>query len=653
MAGTWPDREVAPSPGPLSLAAGVVAHNEERHLRTAVRSLVDQQLPAGVQWSEIWVVASGCTDGTVEVARALANEEPRVRVVVEPDRGGKARALRQVFERASGDALVLLNSDARAEPGAVGQLVRTATGKQTPFAVMGRPVVPGQAAGRWAPTFRWMWDLHHEFHAGLLAKGEGGHLSDELLLVSLPTVPPVPEGIINDGSYLAVWLAQHAGGRWYAPEARVSIQVPSEVRDHLRQRRRIHVGNAQVTATLGMMPTTLARRFLDQPVDTVRLLGRMMERDGGFEHFARVTAWELVSHALAAWDRLPPRKDHVRWERIRTRGDGPSSIAVPRTGGPTESAVLTRTELRVASLLRVAKEFGTGVSLGQLETLLPEDGPESAEALGRWLESRPKLARLEGPRAFSPTTVIPPTEDRSERAREYRRFGEALWAGPLSFGRDTVRCAAISGSTAFGEPNPGDDLDLFIVTRSGCLWWFLARAYFALLLARRRDPAFREPTPCLNYVLEDRAAGVEFARRSDLLFAREALSVQVLRGDDFYRGLVASAPWMRSEIPRLYDARSGSPGSVLPERAPLPIRLLNLLVFPLLASYLHLAGLFRNAQGRRRGGWDGGFRTTTGLRRLVFTSRRFERLRRRYVEPTSDPAVSNGRANASPSPAAR
>ena len=176
MAGNWPDRGVTTFDLPQSLAAGVVAHNEEGHLRAAVRSLVDQQLPEGVTWREIWVVASGCTDRTVEVARDLADEEPRVQVVVEPDRGGKARALRQVFLRAKGDALVLLNSDARAEPGAVDQLVRTAAGKRAPFAVMGRPVVPGHAPGRWAPTFRWMWDLHHEYHAELLADGAGGHL---------------------------------------------------------------------------------------------------------------------------------------------------------------------------------------------------------------------------------------------------------------------------------------------------------------------------------------------------------------------------------------------------------------------------------------------------------------------------------------------
>ena len=631
---------------PRSLSAGVVAFDEERNLRPAVQSLIDQKLPRGVTWREIWVVASGCTDGTVGVAEALARQDPRVRLVVEPDRGGKARALGEVFRRASGDALVLLNSDARAEPGAVDQLIRTARGKAAPFAVMGRPVVPHDVAGRWGATMRWMWELHHEFHAELLAEGCGNHLSDELLMVSLATVPPIPPGIINDGSYLAVWLEQHGGGRWYAPEAWVSIQVPSNVRDHLHQRRRIHVGNDQVAVVLGAPPTSLPRRALERPAETLRLVRRLLEREGGFGHFARVASCELASHALAVWDRLPPRKDHIRWQRIRS--PTPSS-RTPATGDIHDESG-PRTEERVASILRVANEFGTGVPLGRLHELLPTSGPPTVDALRRWLEERPTLARLEGPRAYAPTTTLPSESGREERGRFYRQHAESLWNGPLAFAHPMVRCVGLTGSVAFGEPRPGDDLDLFVVTRSGTLWWFLARTYFALLRANRRPGAHGGPTPCLNYVLEDASAAGEFARRSDLLFAREALSVQVLAGDDYYRGLVASAPWIRTEIPRLFDLRSQLPGRVDSLRAPLGTRVLNLVVFPLLAAYLQLAGLVRNARHRRRGSSAREFRTETRLRRLAFASHRFDQLRDRYAtaRTSARPTEGEGRSGEQP-----
>lgn len=652
MAGPRLGLDGVPFAPPRQLTAGVVAHNEELHLRGAVRSLLDQRLPDGVRWKEIWIVASGCTDATVAIAQSLAAEEPRVRVVEEADRGGKARALGEVFRRATGDALVLLNSDARAAPNAVARLVETAVGKVAPFAVMARPVLPPGSTGPLDAMLRSMWDLHHEFHQELLADGTGSHLSDELLLVSLPTVPPVPDGIINDGAYLAVWLAQHHGNGWYAPGAQVAIQVPSTVPDHLRQRRRIHVGNHQIAEALGVRPASIPQQLFVRPGPTVRLLRRTLARPNGVRRFLQLTVWELAASVLAAWDRLPPRADHVRWQRIRPAPHG----TAPGVAGPTRAvppAPASPTERRVSSLLRVARGFDAGLPLDRLRELLPEDGPDSVRELEEWLAQRPELARLEGPRVFA--SGAPPSTDRGREAREqaYLRYAEWLWNGPLSFARDLVRCVGVSGSVAFGEPRAGDDLDLFVVTRSNALWWFLARAYLALRRVGPGPPGALRPTVCLNYVLEDELAAREFSVRRDLLFAREALSVRILWGDDYYRGLLSEASWMRAELPRLYDARCRTPGRIAPVPASSLVRGLNGAVYPLLASYLHLGGLFRNARADRRGRTQARFRTETGRRRLAFASHRFEGLRLLYEDVAPVPRSEEGRAGAPGVPAAR
>ncbi|MGA8605020.1 MAG: glycosyltransferase family 2 protein [Thermoplasmata archaeon] len=659
MAGSSPGIGTSLSSGPLTLAAGIVAYNEEPHLRTAVRSLIDQKLPEGVDWGEIWVVASGCTDRTVEIAHALAEEEPRVRVVVEPDRGGKARALRQVFQRASGDALVLLNSDARAEPGAVEQLVRVAEGKEAPFAVMARPVVPREATGPWAPTFRWMWHLHHEFHAQLLSTGTGGHLSDELLLVSLPSVPPIPDGIINDGSYLAVWLAQHSGGRWYAADARVSIEVPGTVGDHLRQRRRIHVGNAQVTSVLREPPSTIPRQLIERPVDTARLLRKMIAREGGVVHFGRLAAWELTSYVLAAWDRLPPQRDHVRWHRARSTGPlelvGPQALSCLDTQAIADFAVPL--EHRITAVVGAASQFGTGILLPELLRLLPNDAPATVPEVRDWLETRPHLARVEGESAFAPETLPTAEQERLERGRHYLDLAKALLAGPLRGARAVSHCVCVTGSAAYGMPQQGDDLDLFVVTRTGGLWWFLAYSYLCIRIARRRRTGGAEATPCFNLVLEDGAALGEFARSQGFLFAREALTAQPIHGDEYYRGLLSKAGWMKEEIPRLYSEKNQGPveSGSLARPAPILVRLLSAAVFPWLAAYLQLAGLRRDRGFRQASMPDHRFRTETRWRRLAFASRKFERLRESYRAPSPFPptAVSESRSSNPNGPTSR
>src|SRR5205807_10512433 len=62
---------------------------------------------------EILVVASGCTDGTERVVEDWAGSEPRLRLIREAERSGKASALNAILARFRGDILVLVNADTR------------------------------------------------------------------------------------------------------------------------------------------------------------------------------------------------------------------------------------------------------------------------------------------------------------------------------------------------------------------------------------------------------------------------------------------------------------------------------------------------------------------------------------------------------------
>ncbi len=567
-----------------------------------MRSLLDQDLPGGVWWHSLWIVASGCTDRTVEIAERLAREEPRLRLLVEPARLGKAHALGKVFEHARGNALILRNGDARAEPGSVAALLRAATAHPAPYAVMARPVLASEGGGKWTGPLRTMWNLHHEFHVELQAAGGGAHLSDELLLVSLPQSPPLPREIINDGSYIGVWLAQNGGPRLYAPDARVAIEVPRRVRDHLRQRRRIIFGNGQVTASLGSAPSTLVRYALSSPRQALGVVRRSVPNTlRGMGELAWLTAAEVAAALLAAWDRLPPQKDHLRWQRIELpSGDRPQAPSDPVPWSSQGNAL----ERRVRTVVAVASQFGTGVPLPELLHLLPADGPSTVPEMRDWLSSRPHLARTEGGSARAPSAdEIRSEDERAARATSYWRSAETLWDGTLAPAARWVRCVCVTGSAAYGTPNRGDDLDLFVVTRGGALWWFLATTYLALRLARFRTPQESPPTPCLNRVLEEQEAEAEFAHSAGFLFAREALTARPLRGATYYQGLLKKADWMAEEIPRLYRLRTRERSDEVTDElpVPVPVRLMNAAIFPWLATYLQLVGLRRDRRFRTHG----------------------------------------------------
>jgi glycosyltransferase involved in cell wall biosynthesis len=611
-AGPW---STPPAPSARRvIAGGIVAHNDERRIEGSIRSLLSQPLPDGTEWGRIWVVASGCTDRTVEIAHSLAESDPRLRVIVERERRGKAAALREVLRRAEGESLILLNSDAIAAPGAVRALLDTAAGKPRPFAVMGRPTVAASRSGGWEGSLRWMWDLHHELHLEMLADGRGAHLSDELLLVSLPAYPWIEEGIINDGSYCAVWLRGHDGSCWYAPEAHVAVDIPATPAEHLRQRRRIHVGNAQVAAQLGRSPTTLVRYFFEAPSRAVRSLRRTVASDHGVRHLARIALLELVAQMLALGDRALGR-DHVLWQRI-----GPASRSLSAVGA-TESIAESVRRARV--LGEIAREFGTYLTPDQLDELLPAPVPRDAKSREPWAA----VARSPG-------------GARIERGRRYLSTGRRIVAGPLHRLLGWVECVGVTGSTAYGEPEEGDDLDFFVVCRPGAVPAFLAATYLALRIERLRSEPEDAPTPCFNYVVDGDRAGRDLGDGRGLLFAREALMARMLVGDAFYRGLLAQAPALGREIPRLYATRTAGAEPVAPRGAPLGVRALSAVVFLPLAAYLQFAGIWRNARARRERREGDVFRTVTTPRRVVFQSRRFDALRARYeIDPSMSAAA--------------
>ncbi|HEY4011413.1 MAG TPA: glycosyltransferase family 2 protein [Acidobacteriaceae bacterium] len=97
---------------PSERRAGLVsvvmpAHNSERTLAESVRSVLAQTYP---DW-ELVFVDDASTDGTLTLARELAREEPRIRVLSLEQNVGVAEARNRGIEAGTGQYLAFLDSD--------------------------------------------------------------------------------------------------------------------------------------------------------------------------------------------------------------------------------------------------------------------------------------------------------------------------------------------------------------------------------------------------------------------------------------------------------------------------------------------------------------------------------------------------------------
>ncbi len=289
-------------------------------------------------------------------------------------------------------------------------------------------------------------------------------------------------------------------------------------------------------------------------------------------------------------------------------------------------------ERRFDTVVTAARRNRTAVSVERISELLPTDGPEGRGELLEWLAARPELGSIIGDRVIA--GPIPAEEEsaaRLERGRRYLEEAEHVVREPLAPIRSLLRCVAVTGSAAYGEPSPHDDLDFLIVTRRGAVWPVLLYTYLAARL-RRKSGVDGPSHWCFNYVLDEREARREFAAARGFLFAREALTARPVAGAAYYRGLVREAHWLAEEVPRLYETwrAGGLPELPTEEPAPRTIRVLNSALYPIVAGYLTAIAMVRNRRYRRNGEAHRCFRVEAGLTRLTFESERFEELRSLY-----------------------
>ncbi len=217
----------------IHCTVGVMAYNEEQMISNVLHTLLAQQTST-CTILEIVVVASGCTDRTVELAQALAVQHPQIRVLAEAERGGKAKAINQLLSVARGDVVVLAGADTLPEQHAIEELVRPFSDPEV--GMTGAQVVPlNDPATFMGLTVHVLWRTHHEMARRWPKLGE--LVAFRNVIADLPTDTAVDEvaleALLTDRGYKLV----------YTPAAIVYNLGPNTLGDFVNQRRRIFSGH--------------------------------------------------------------------------------------------------------------------------------------------------------------------------------------------------------------------------------------------------------------------------------------------------------------------------------------------------------------------------------------------------------------------------
>jgi len=275
-----------------------MAHNEEANIGRLLEALVTQRL-RDVSLSEIVVVASGCTDNTEAIVQECAKRDPRIRLIVQEKRSGKASAINEYLPKAKERIIVLCSADLLPEADALERLVAPFGDPEVGMATS-HPVPvndPGRFMGFAAHM---LWSLHHKINLTSFKSGE--MIAFRKIFERIPYHTAVDEASIEPVVRGQGYQAQYVSG------AIVYNKGPETLTDFLRQRRRIYAGHLAVRDTLGYTVSTMnARRIF------VVLLHNLNWRPRPF-----VWTWAIVG--LEAYGRLlglrdyKKKRNHQIWE---------------------------------------------------------------------------------------------------------------------------------------------------------------------------------------------------------------------------------------------------------------------------------------------------------------------------------------------------
>lgn len=260
-------RPWSPDPGHTDPAIAVVlaVRNEREQLRARLDNLLGQRYPAPV---EIIVACNGSTDGTEELARAVAAGDPRVRVVVSPPARGKAGAVNAAV--ASTDADVVVFADARQSfaPDAVLQLARPFSDPEV-GAVTGRLVVRPAEDGA-VEGVRLYWGAETRLRMAESGSGSVVGATGAIYAVRRRLFQPIPPSLILDDVYVPLRIGM-GGSRVVMNGDAVAFDRPAHdpALEYARKRRTM-VGNIQllrvVPGVLSPFANPLWFRFVSHKV---------------------------------------------------------------------------------------------------------------------------------------------------------------------------------------------------------------------------------------------------------------------------------------------------------------------------------------------------------------------------------------------------
>jgi poly-beta-1,6-N-acetyl-D-glucosamine synthase len=296
----------ATNEGEMAYSVGIMAYNEEANIADAIETVLGQE-HASSQIAELIVVASGCEDRTTAIVDDIARVDPRVRLIEQKRREGKASAINLFIGAARSPVLIMVSGDVLVREGTIDALLEHFDDPAVGM-VGGHPTPVNGEGSLLGHAVHLQWRLHDRIARRSPKLGE--------IVAFRNVVPSIPLDTAVDELSIQALITQLGYELVYEPRAVVYNRGPATLGDFLRQRRRIYAGHLRIREQQGYSASTMSGRRIvgalwgagafTSPVAVLRTIGTVV--------------LEVIARALGRYDVLRHRPQHV-WAVSATTKD--------------------------------------------------------------------------------------------------------------------------------------------------------------------------------------------------------------------------------------------------------------------------------------------------------------------------------------------
>jgi len=215
-----------------NISLGIMVYNEEKNIGRLLEAVCSQVFTFCLQ--DIIVVSSGCTDRTEKIVISFTKKDRRIKLLVQPKREGKASAINLFLSHAQGEILILESGDTLPDKNTLNELI--APFKNSEIGMTGAHPIPVNSKNTFIGfTVNLMWFLHHKIALTSPKLGE--------LVAFRNFVKKIPNDTAVDESSIESIVRKKGYVLCYVPTALVYNKGPDNIKDFIKQRRRIAAGH--------------------------------------------------------------------------------------------------------------------------------------------------------------------------------------------------------------------------------------------------------------------------------------------------------------------------------------------------------------------------------------------------------------------------